>query len=139
MNYTTRMTFLLGESTSWWLNSSLTKIRRRAASPAGWPAASGGVQAGTGAVYKEACGRGYRAKAEELIRDLLGPVYLYVSSSSVLPGRSGEQAWSPTVAGLVKRELLKDVLSAFARSKTLTKLAQDWQDVLKRASEDGDR
>ncbi|KAJ7717925.1 hypothetical protein B0H14DRAFT_3170872 [Mycena olivaceomarginata] len=49
------------------------------------------------------------------------------------------RAWSPTVAGLVKRELLKDVLSAFARSKTLTKLAQDWQDVLKRASEDGDR
>ncbi|KAJ7710140.1 hypothetical protein B0H14DRAFT_3172368 [Mycena olivaceomarginata] len=78
---------------------------------------------------QEACGRGYRAKAEELIRDLLGPVYL----------RSGEQAWSPMVAGLVKRELLKDVLSAFARSKTLTKLAQDWQDVLKRASEDGDR
>ncbi|KAJ7885157.1 histone transcription regulator 1 [Mycena olivaceomarginata] len=78
---------------------------------------------------KKLADEGYRAKAEELIRDLLGPVY----------SRSGEQAWSPTVAGLVKRELLKDVLSAFARSKTLTKLAQDWQDVLKRASEDGDR
>ncbi|KAJ7154721.1 histone transcription regulator 1 [Mycena filopes] len=56
-----------------------------------------------------------------------------------LAQRSGE-TWSPTVAGLGKRELLKDVLSAFARSKTLTKLALDWQDVLKRAiSEETDR
>ncbi|KAJ7253679.1 TUP1-like enhancer of split-domain-containing protein [Mycena haematopus] len=78
---------------------------------------------------KKLAEEGYRAKAEELIRDLLGPMY----------SRSGEQTWSPTVAGLGKRELLKDVLSAFARSKTLTKLAQDWQDVLKRASEEGDR
>ncbi|KAF7348513.1 Protein HIR [Mycena venus] len=77
---------------------------------------------------KKLADEGYRAKAEELIRDLLGPMY----------SRSGE--WSPTVAGLGKRELLKDVLSAFARSKTLTKLAQDWQDVLKRAiSEEADR
>jgi protein HIRA/HIR1 len=75
---------------------------------------------------KKLADEGYRAKAEELIRDLLGPVYSYVSSSSVLPGcvfsnewncrRSGEQAWSPTVAGLVKRELLKDVLSAFGKA-----------------------
>ncbi|KAF8217778.1 histone transcription regulator 1 [Mycena galopus ATCC 62051] len=79
---------------------------------------------------KKLAEEGYKAKAEELIRDLLGPMY----------SRSSEQTWSPTVAGLGKRELLKDVLSAFARSKTLTKLAQDWQDVLKRAiSEDGDR
>jgi len=79
---------------------------------------------------KKLAEEGFKAKAEELIRDLLGPMY----------SRSGEQAWSPTVAGLGKRELLKDVLSAFARSKTLTKLALDWQDVLKRAiSEETDR
>ncbi|KAJ7512540.1 histone transcription regulator 1 [Mycena galericulata] len=79
---------------------------------------------------KKLADEGYKAKAEELIRDLLGPMY----------SRSGDQSWSPTVAGLGKRELLKDVLSAFARSKTLTKLAQDWQDVLKRAiSEEADR
>ncbi|KAJ7138434.1 histone transcription regulator 1 [Mycena crocata] len=73
---------------------------------------------------------GFKAKAEELIRDLLGPMY----------SRAGDQSWSPTVAGLGKRELLKDVLTTFTRSKTLTKLAQDWQDVLKRAiSEEADR
>jgi protein HIRA/HIR1 len=52
--------------------------------------------------------------------------------------------------GMPKRDLLKDVLSVFgensplclpfwlnlsaARSKTLTKLAMDWQDTLKKAS-----
>ncbi|KAJ7669282.1 histone transcription regulator 1 [Mycena polygramma] len=78
---------------------------------------------------KKLADEGYKAKAEDLIRDLIGPMY----------SRSGE-TWSSTVAGLGKRELLKDVLSAFARSKTLTKLAQDWQDVLKRAiSEEADR
>ncbi|KAJ6596673.1 WD40-repeat-containing domain protein [Mycena sp. CBHHK59/15] len=79
---------------------------------------------------KKIAEEGFRAKAEELIRDLFGPVYW----------RPDDQTWSPTVAGLVKRELLKDVLSAFARSKTLTKLAIEWQDVLKRAiSEEADR
>ncbi|KAK7059665.1 protein HIR [Favolaschia claudopus] len=79
---------------------------------------------------KKLADEGYKAKAEELIRELMGPLY----------SRSSEQGWSPTVAGLVKRELLKDVLSAFARSKTLGKLAQDWQDVVRRAiSEEGDR
>ncbi|KAJ6466627.1 histone transcription regulator 1 [Mycena vulgaris] len=79
---------------------------------------------------KKLAEEGFKAKAEELIRDLLGPMYL----------RPGEQAWSPTVAGLAKRDLLKDVLSAFARSKTLSKLASDWQDVVRRAiSEEADR
>ena len=73
------------------------------------------------------------------------------------PGR--DDSWSPTVVGLAKRDLLRDVLSVFgtcsadmvhvfedleadcvrfdvARSKTLTKLALDWQDTLKRASTD---
>ncbi|KAJ7636980.1 histone transcription regulator 1 [Roridomyces roridus] len=71
---------------------------------------------------KKIADEGFKGKAEELIRELMGPVY----------SRSGD-SWSPTVAGLVKRELVKDVLSAFARSKTLNKLALDWQDVLKRA------
>lgn len=71
---------------------------------------------------KKLAEEGYKAKAEDLIRDLLGPMYSYVYSS-VLPGcfstnwiyrRSGE-TWSPTVAGLGKRELLKDVLSAFGK------------------------
>lgn len=65
------------------------------------------------------------------------------------PGR--EESWTPTVCGLAKRDLLKDILSIFgtfidvhsllvelmsivARSKTLTKLAQDWQETLRRAA-----
>jgi len=92
----------------------------------------------SGAEYKQALSQytkklaeeGFKAKAEELIRDLLGPIYQ----------RPGEQGWSPTVAGLVKRELLKDVLSAFVRSKTLSKLGLDYQEILKRAiSEETDR
>ncbi|KII91275.1 hypothetical protein PLICRDRAFT_173153 [Plicaturopsis crispa FD-325 SS-3] len=70
---------------------------------------------------------GFRAKAEELIKELFGPVYWR-------PGR--DDSWSPTMMGLVKRDLLRDVLSIFARSKTLTKLALDWQDTMKKASAD---
>ncbi|KAG8894631.1 HIR complex subunit [Tulasnella sp. 403] len=65
---------------------------------------------------------GFRAKAEELIKELCGPLYWK-------PGR--EEPWSPTVLGMQKRDLLKDVLTTFARSKTLAKLGQDWQDTLK--------
>lgn len=74
---------------------------------------------------KKVADEGFRAKAEELIKDLFGPVYWR-------PGR--EDAWSPMLLGMPKRELLKDVLSIFVRSKTLTKLAMDWQDTLKKAS-----
>ncbi|KAF8886135.1 histone transcription regulator 1 [Infundibulicybe gibba] len=76
---------------------------------------------------KKLADEGFRAKAEELIKELFGPVYWR-------PGR--EDAWSPLVAGVQKRDLLKDVLSIFARSKTLTKLALDWQDTLKKACND---
>lgn len=64
-----------------------------------------------------------------------------------------DDTWTPTVAGIPKRDLLREVLSVFgkslrfncaiiadvfclARSKTLTKLALDWQDTLKKASSD---
>ncbi|KAF5383088.1 hypothetical protein D9615_005075 [Tricholomella constricta] len=76
---------------------------------------------------KKIADEGFRAKAEELIKELFGPVYFR-------PGR--EDTWSPSVIGLPKRDLLKDVLSIFARSKTLTKLAMDWQDTLKKSSND---
>ncbi|KZT68397.1 histone transcription regulator 1 [Daedalea quercina L-15889] len=68
---------------------------------------------------------GFRGKAEELVKELFGPVYWR-------PSR--DDAWSPTTLGMSKRDLLKDVLVIFARSKTLTKLAMDWQDMLKKAS-----
>lgn len=72
---------------------------------------------------------GFRGKAEELLRELYGPVYWR-------PGKS-EEGWSPTVLGLQKRDLAKEVLTIFARSKTLFKLAQEYQDLLKKSvSED---
>ncbi|CAL1708640.1 unnamed protein product [Somion occarium] len=74
---------------------------------------------------KKIADQAYRAKAEELIKELFGPVYWR-------PGR--EETWSTTVLGFSKRDLLKDVLAVFARSKTLQKLAADWQDMLKKAA-----
>jgi len=68
---------------------------------------------------------GFRSKAEELIKELFGPLYWR-------PGR--DDVWNPTVVGIAKRDLLKDVLTVFARSKTLAKLGQDWQETLKKAS-----
>ncbi|KAF9226375.1 WD40 repeat-like protein [Gyrodon lividus] len=76
---------------------------------------------------KKIADEGFRAKGEELIRDLFGPVFWR-------PGR--DDCWCPTVVGMLKRDLLREVLSVFARSKTLTKLALDWQDTLKKASND---
>ncbi|EMD34741.1 hypothetical protein CERSUDRAFT_116935 [Gelatoporia subvermispora B] len=74
---------------------------------------------------KKIADEGFRAKAEELVKELFGPVYWR-------PGR--DESWSPATLGMSKRDLLKDVLAVFARSKTLTKLALDWQDMLKRAA-----
>ncbi|THV03532.1 WD40 repeat-like protein [Dendrothele bispora CBS 962.96] len=68
---------------------------------------------------------GFRAKAEELIKELCGPIYWHEGKDT---------NWSPTVAGSAKRELLKDVLSIFVKSKTLTKLGMDWQDLLKKVA-----
>ncbi|KAG8982395.1 HIR complex subunit, partial [Tulasnella sp. 427] len=67
---------------------------------------------------------GYRAKAEELIKEMFGPMYWKAGK---------DETWNPTVLGWQKSDLLKDVLSTFAKSKTLAKLGQDWQDTLRRA------
>ncbi|KAG8988475.1 HIR complex subunit [Tulasnella sp. JGI-2019a] len=53
---------------------------------------------------KRIADEGFRAKAEELIKELCGPLYWK-------PGR--EEAWSPNVLGMVKRDLLREVLSTF--------------------------
>ncbi|TCD68876.1 HIR complex subunit [Steccherinum ochraceum] len=76
---------------------------------------------------KKVADEGFRAKAEELVKELFGPTYWR-------PGR--DDSWSPTVLGFSKRDLLKDVLTIFARSKTLTKLALDWQDILKKSAQE---
>ncbi|KZP25696.1 histone transcription regulator 1 [Athelia psychrophila] len=74
---------------------------------------------------KKIADEGFRGKAEELIKELFGPVYWR-------PGR--EEGWQSSIMGLSKRDLAKDVLSVFARSKTLAKMAMDWQETLKKAS-----
>ncbi|CDO71197.1 hypothetical protein BN946_scf184845.g68 [Trametes cinnabarina] len=74
---------------------------------------------------KRIADEGFRAKAEELVKELFGPIYWR-------PNRD-ETYWSPSVLGMSKRDLLKEVLIIFVRSKTLTKLGQDWQDILKKA------
>jgi len=73
---------------------------------------------------KRLADEGFRAKAEELLRELAGPIYWK-------PNR--EDVWSPTVLGMQKRDLLKDVLRIFAGSRTLAKLGQDWQETMKKA------
>jgi len=70
------------------------------------------------------------------------------------PGR--DDSWTPTLLGFHKRELLREVLNIFgmqklltgpsfrslkassftAKSKTLTKMALDWQDMLKKSAID---
>lgn len=67
---------------------------------------------------------GFRGKAEELVKEMFGPLYWR-------PGR--DDSWTPTLLGFHKRELLREVLNIFAKSKTLTKMALDWQDMLKKA------
>lgn len=53
---------------------------------------------------KRLADEGFRAKAEELVKELCGPLYWK-------PGR--EDRWQPTVLTLNKRDLLKDVLGIF--------------------------
>ncbi|KZO90530.1 WD40 repeat-like protein [Calocera viscosa TUFC12733] len=68
---------------------------------------------------------GFRGKAEELIKELCGPLYWR-------PGR--DDGWTSSVLGMQKRDLLREVLSIFARSKTLVKLGSDYQELLKKAA-----
>jgi len=71
---------------------------------------------------------GFKGKAEELLKDLCGPLYWKPSKE--------EPSWCPTVLGMQKRDLLKEVVSIFAKSKTLAKLGQVWQDTLRKAALD---
>ncbi|KDQ18757.1 hypothetical protein BOTBODRAFT_153623 [Botryobasidium botryosum FD-172 SS1] len=77
---------------------------------------------------KKIAEEGFKGKAEELLKDLCGPLYWKPSKD--------EQVWCPTVLGLQKRDLLKEVSSIFAKSKTLAKLGQGWQDTLRKAALD---
>lgn len=114
---------------------------------------------------KKIADEGFRNKAEELIKDLFGPIYWSVhfpskepsvKPRSRRPGISKEDIWNPVLLGHWKRDLLKEVLQVFgkhhfswlwtlasldsctARSKTLAKLGMDWQEMLKKATTNDD-
>ncbi|BGP55906.1 hypothetical protein JCM8202_002694 [Rhodotorula sphaerocarpa] len=79
------------------------------------------------AYAKKLADEGLRSKAEELIRELLGPIYHK-------PGKKEEDEWSPSVLGMAKRELLRDVLRELAKQRTTAPLAGEYQDLLKKIS-----
>jgi protein HIRA/HIR1 len=73
---------------------------------------------------KKIADEGFRNKAEELIKDLFGPIYWSVrfctmeTSSDARfrrPGVSKEDVWNPVLLGHWKRDLLKEVLQVFGR------------------------
>ncbi|BGP40593.1 HIR complex subunit [Rhodotorula kratochvilovae] len=76
---------------------------------------------------KKLADEGLRSKAEELIRELLGPIYHK-------PGKKEEDEWSATVLGLAKRDLLRDVLRELAKQRVTAPLAAEYQEILKKIS-----
>ncbi|KAM0791654.1 hypothetical protein ACM66B_006090 [Microbotryomycetes sp. NB124-2] len=66
-----------------------------------------------------------RSKAEELVRELFGPVYFR-------PGKTED--WQPSVLGLQKRDLLKDVLREMGKNRALSSLVSEFQDMLKKVN-----
>lgn len=73
---------------------------------------------------KKIADEGFRNKAEELIKDLFGPIYWFALSCTTgtltdaklrRPGISKEDVWNPVLLGHWKRDLLKEVLQVFGR------------------------
>lgn len=113
---------------------------------------------------KKIADESFRAKAEELIKELYGPIYQCVCHS--LPSRIGLLNYSLLTVALAVKKFVLQQLSGYrseifsrtccqysvcpdrsfqycpclhpliVRSKTLTKLGMDWQDLLKRSSSD---
>ena len=72
---------------------------------------------------------GFRGKAEELVKELFGPLYWCVFMTAFMgkrglivfarrPGR--DDSWTPTSLGFHKRELLREVLNIFGTQELLT-------------------
>ena len=68
----------------------------------------------------------FRGKAEELVRELLGPVYHR-------PGREeGGGGWQATLLGVHKHTLLREVVGIWGKTKNLSKLASETSELLKK-------
>lgn len=99
---------------------------------------------------KKIADEGFAGKADEVIKELFGPIYWCVFLVSTIhnmpvltvlrrrPGSKATETWQPKIAQLNKRDLLKDVLQIFARSKTLQRMAHEWQDLLRKVSSAGE-
>jgi len=72
---------------------------------------------------------GFRGKAEELVKEMFGPLYWCVPMEPLMrnrglitparrPGR--DDSWTPTLLGFHKRELLREVLNIFGMWKSLS-------------------
>ncbi|KAH8920136.1 WD40 repeat-like protein [Atractiella rhizophila] len=70
---------------------------------------------------------GFRNKADELIKELMGPVFFK-------PSR--EQNWTATILDFNKRDLLKEVLGIFNKSRLLNKLGSENLDLLKKITQE---
>ncbi|GAA5888497.1 hypothetical protein JCM16303_002190 [Sporobolomyces ruberrimus] len=76
---------------------------------------------------RELAKEGLKSKAEELIRELLGPIYHK-------PGKKVEEEWTSHVLGLSKRDLLREVLRELAKDRVTKTLADEYQKILKEIS-----
>ena len=84
---------------------------------------------------KKLADEGIQNKAEELVKDLMGPIYLCVSLILAVDDRtewllrysnpSRDDAWSPTVLSFNKRDLLKEVLNTFGEYSIARCVVQD--------------
>ena len=79
---------------------------------------------------------GFRGKAEELVKELFGPLYwcVFVGLSMgkrkiyLLARRPGrDDSWTPTLLGFHKRDLLREVLIIFGMQKPLTCISLAYQ------------
>ncbi|KAF8525033.1 hypothetical protein BU17DRAFT_62763 [Hysterangium stoloniferum] len=77
---------------------------------------------------------GFRGKAEELTKELFGPVYWRVGCCVVLVRLHKEKKREPMVAGMSKRDLLRSVWYLCRVKNTLAKLSMDWQDSLRQSA-----
>ncbi|KAL7412023.1 WD40-repeat-containing domain protein [Mrakia frigida] len=119
----------------WWEKAmSLGHLEGRMLACLELGAMSGEYRGYLNAYAKRLGDEGFRAKAEELVKDLAGPMGLQFPG--LIYGRSppSSSISSLTILGVSRRDLLKDVLSLFVRSKTLGKLGQDWLDVLRQVA-----
>lgn len=80
------------------------------------------------ALARKLADEGIANQAEDLVRALLGPIFLCVHLLTSKPGVS--ETWVSTAVGMDKRELLASVLQIMGASRALAGLVQKYQELL---------